>query len=222
MKLDNGTTYIYSLIAEGEHVRQDFKFEISDARKIAKTLSAFANTQGGRLLVGVKDNGRIAGISSEEEVYMIDAAATLYCRPTVSYTTENYRVEGRTVLLVEIPESEEKPVYALDEEGKPWAYLRVADENILATPVHLRIWQQSGDGRGELLAFTEHERLLLQHLQAEGCLTLNRCCRLARLPRYTTERLLARLIRYDIVEPVFENHRFTFRLMASHSHEPLV
>ena len=35
-------------VHEGEHQQQDFKFEISDARKIAKTLSAFSNTDGGR------------------------------------------------------------------------------------------------------------------------------------------------------------------------------
>ena len=57
--------YIQRLISEGEHVHQDFKFEISDARKIAKSISAFANTEGGRLLVGVKDNGKIAGVRSE-------------------------------------------------------------------------------------------------------------------------------------------------------------
>ena len=56
MKLLTDTDYIHALIAEGEHQQQDFKFEISDARKIAKTLSAFANTDGGRLLIGVKDN----------------------------------------------------------------------------------------------------------------------------------------------------------------------
>ena len=44
MKLLTDTDYIHALIAEGEHQQQDFKFEISDARKIAKTLSAFANT----------------------------------------------------------------------------------------------------------------------------------------------------------------------------------
>ncbi|WP_302323539.1 helix-turn-helix domain-containing protein, partial [Bacteroides caecimuris] len=55
MKLLTDTDYIHALIAEGEHQQQDFKFEISDARKIAKTLSAFANTDGGRLLIGVKD-----------------------------------------------------------------------------------------------------------------------------------------------------------------------
>lgn len=69
--------YIHARIAEGEHQQQDFKFEISDARKIAKSLSAFSNTDGGRLLVGVKDNGKIAGVRSEEEIYMIEAAAKL-------------------------------------------------------------------------------------------------------------------------------------------------
>lgn len=214
MKHDSQTAYIHSLIAEGEHVEQDFKFEISDARKIAKTLSAFANTQGGRLLVGVKDNGRIAGVSSEEEAYMIEAAAHLYCQPQVAFTTESYTVEGRTVLLVQIPESAEKPVYAKDEQGKPWAYLRVADENILASTVHLRIWQQSGDDRGELLTFTEHERQLLQQLEEQGPLSLNRCCRLARLPRATTEQLLARLIRYGIVEARLESHKFSYQLVV--------
>ena len=58
----NSKDYIYKLIEEGEHQQQDFKFEISDARKIAKSLSAFSNTDGGRLLIGVKDNGKIAGV----------------------------------------------------------------------------------------------------------------------------------------------------------------
>lgn len=142
MKPFTDSDYIHALIAEGEHQQQDFKFEISDARKIAKTLSAFANTDGGRLLIGVKDNGRIAGVRSEEEKYMIEAAAQLYCTPKVQYTIRTYIVEGRQVLLASIDESSQKPIYAKDESGKPLAYLRIQDENILATPVHLRVWQQ--------------------------------------------------------------------------------
>ena len=105
MKTLTDTQYIHALIAEGEHQQQDFKFEISDARKIAKTLSAFSNTDGGRLLIGVKDNGKIAGVRSDEEQYMIEAAARLYCRPEVSYSTQTYQVEGRSVLLVQIDEA---------------------------------------------------------------------------------------------------------------------
>ena len=70
---------IHSLIAEGENQQQDFKYEISSICKIARSLSAFSNTDGGRLLIGVKDNGKIAGVQSDEEMYMVEAAGALYC-----------------------------------------------------------------------------------------------------------------------------------------------
>lgn len=214
MKKITDTDYIHRLISEGEHQRQDFKFEISDARKIAKTLSAFANTDGGRLLIGVKDNGKIAGIHSDEEQYMIEAAARLYCLPPVGCTMATYRVEGKSVLLVEIDESIQKPVYAKDESGKKLAYLRIKDETILATPVHLRVWQQSGNERGEWMQFTEREQLLLGLLAENDRLSLNKYCKLSHLSRRAAENLLAKLIRYDIVEPIFENHQFHFRLRS--------
>ena len=212
MKPPINTDYIHALIAEGEHQQQDFKFEISDARKIARTLSAFANTDGGRLLIGVKDNGKIAGIRSAEEEYMIEAAAQMYCRPEVEYGMQAYRVEGRSVLLVDVKESRQKPVYAIDENGRKWAYVWIADENILATPVHLRIWQQDGNPQGELTEFTGREQSLLKLLEENARLSLNQYCRLARLPRRAAEHLLARLVRYGIIELAFEGHKFYFRL----------
>ena len=80
MKTLTDTEYIHALIAEGEHQQQDFKFEISDARKIAKTLSAFANTDGGKLLIGVKDNGKIAGVRSDEEQSLSLSLSLTYCQ----------------------------------------------------------------------------------------------------------------------------------------------
>lgn len=213
MKAHTSTTYIQSLITQGEHQQQDFKFEISDARKIAKTLSAFANTEGGRLLIGVKDNGKIAGIRSDEEQYMIEAAAQLYCQPLINYTMQTFQVEGRNVLMVQVEKSIKKPVYAEDEKGKWLAYLRINDENILATPVHLRVWQQCNNPKGELITYTEREQLLLNLLEDNRLLGLNQYCRLACLSRRSAERLLAKLIRFGIVEPVFEGHKFYFRLV---------
>ena len=118
MRPNSDKVYFQQLIAEGEHQQQDFKFEISDARKIARSLSAFSNTDGGRLLIGVKDNGRIAGVRSEEEIYMIEAAAKLYCRPNVEISVQTYEVDGKTVLVAEIPKAEQKPVQVQDETGK--------------------------------------------------------------------------------------------------------
>ena len=59
-------SFIIEMIAEGEHQQQDFKMRIEDTRKIARTLVAFANTDGGRLLIGVKDNGTVCGVVPEE------------------------------------------------------------------------------------------------------------------------------------------------------------
>ena len=133
--------YIQRLIDEGEHVHQDFKFEISDARKIAKSISAFSNTEGGRLLVGVKDNGKIAGVRSEEEIYMIEAAAKMYCTPEVNISNKIFKVQGKDILEVTIEESKNKPVYAIDMNNKAWAYVRIKDENILADTVFLNRWK---------------------------------------------------------------------------------
>ncbi|MCK7531150.1 MAG: ATP-binding protein [Marinilabiliales bacterium] len=76
--------YIHNLILKGEGMNLDFKYCISDPQKIARTLSAFSNSEGGKLLIGVRDNGSLAGVRSDEEYYMIDAAAKLYCNPEVS------------------------------------------------------------------------------------------------------------------------------------------
>lgn len=212
MNLLTDSSYIHYLIAEGEHQQQDFKYEISDARKIARTFSAFANTQGGRLLIGVKDNGKIAGIQSEEESYMIEAAAKMYCHPSIEYVLQVYIIENKQVLLAEIKESNIKPVCAKDENNKLWAYVRINDENILATTVQLRVWEQENKPTGEFLSFKEREKLLLQLLEKESSLSLNRYARKAGISRKAAEHLLAKFIRFGIVETTFENHKFSFRL----------
>lgn len=212
MRTETDTQYIHRLVEEGEHCHQDFKFEISDARKIARSISAFANTEGGRLLVGIKDNGKIAGIRSEEEIYMIEAAANMYCQPQVEIETQTYIAEGRTILKVNINEAKTKPVYAIDEENKPKAYIRIADENILATPVHLKVWQHTKKSEGVLVAFTEKEQSLLNMLGEKESLTLNQCCNLCKVSRKTMCNLLANFIRFGLVSPIFQGHKFYFKL----------
>lgn len=212
MKTNSNTLYIQKLISEGEHIHQDFKFAISDARKIAKSLSAFANTEGGRLLVGVKDNGKIAGVRSEEEIYMVEAAATLYCRPEIELETHIYHIEGKDVLEVQINESTQKPIYALDENNHPWAYVRIKDENILGNPIHLNIWKHDREEKKVIITYTQREQQVLTILKQQGALTLGQCSKLTRMNRKQISRLLTDFIRFGLVEQYFEEHTFYFRL----------
>ncbi len=192
--------YILSLIAEGEHEHQDFKYQISDARKIARSISAFANHNGGHLLIGVKDNGAIVGVSSDEEMYMIDQAAQVYCQPPQSVQFTLYRVEGKSVLKVDIAETLDRPVKAPDEKGEWKAYYRVADENVLASAMHVRLMERDCvDESPVVVSYSEREQSLLDYLQTHGGITLSGFARLAHCSRSTAEQTILNLCDMGVI-----------------------
>ncbi|MGM9868245.1 MAG: helix-turn-helix domain-containing protein [Sodaliphilus sp.] len=197
--------YIQALIEEGEHEHQDFKYQISDAKKIARSISAFANHSGGRLLVGVKDNGHIAGVRSEEEMYMIEQAASMYCRPAQKLKFDIYNVEGKTVLLAEVAEAPEKPVQAPDEGGKWRVYFRVADENVLASGLHVKAMKHIGSDEGALVSFSEKEKELLVYLDSHGGITLSGFSKLAHISRFAAEEVLLNLLEMKVVKLSYHN-----------------
>ena len=156
---------LYKMIREGEHQGQDFKFCINDSKKIARSLVAFANTDGGRLLIGVKDNGKIAGISSDEEFYMVEAAAKIYSKPAIRFTTQQHFAEGKTVLEITIDPSSDKPHYAQDDNEKWLAYYRKDDENKLVNKVMIEVWKKKSGKQGILIKYSDNEKCLLDWLE---------------------------------------------------------
>ena len=201
--------YIQSLINEGEHQQQDFKYRVSDAMKLAKSVSAFANTDGGRLLIGVRDDGHMSGVRDEEEIYMMHQAAYRYCRPQASIKFDTYHVEGRTIVIATVPPSDKRPICAIDDEGRQRAYIRIADENIVASPVHLAIWRESQKPQGAMMTYTDTVRKLIDTLQDQH-LTLNQVVRLSKIPRHKVITLLARLIRFRVAQWEYTNQQFLF------------
>lgn len=198
--------YILSLIAEGEHVHQDFKYQISDARKIARSISAFANNDGGHLLIGVKDNGNIAGVKSDEEIYMIEQAASMYCKPEQNVDFTVYNVEGKSVLKVDIHEAVNKPVKAQDDNGRWCTYFRVKDENILASATHVLVMQQSNDdSQGVTVTFTDREKTLLEYLSDHGGITVTGVSRLVHCSRAAANQMIVNLCSMDIIQVVYHD-----------------
>jgi predicted HTH transcriptional regulator len=123
------------MIAEGEHLHQDFKYFLSDAKKIARSVAAFANTEGGRLLIGVKDNGKIVGIKNDEDIHLIEAAAQVFCSPAVDYEPKIWEYGTKRVLEVDIEPSPAAPHTAPTENGGRAVFIRKADENKVASAV---------------------------------------------------------------------------------------
>jgi len=190
---------LHKMIEEGEHLHQDFKFAVTDSKKIARSLAAFANTEGGRLLIGVKDNGNIAGVSSDEEYYMIEAAATMYCRPPVEFTTMQWKSGGKIVLEIIVEKSELRPHKAPDKDGKYKAYLRVNDNNIVANSVLQKVWKKKKVSQGTLITLNRAEKAILKYLQSNPRITFSRFCRIAHISPYKAEKILVNFVSMDIL-----------------------
>ena len=200
--------YLLSLIREGEHQQQDFKYRVTDARKLAKSVSAFANTNGGRLLIGVRDDGHLSGVRSEEEIYMMHQAAYKYCKPESTIKFETYHIDGRNIVIATIPPSDKRPICAQDDEGKLRAYVRIADENIVASPVLMALWREAQKPKGTIMTYNDTVRQLLNAMQ--GRQTLNQIVSISRLPRPKVITLLARLIRFGTVQWEYSDQQFLF------------
>ena len=200
--------YLLSMIREGEHQQQDFKYRVADACKLAKSVSAFANTDGGRLLIGVRDDGHLSGVRSEEEIYMMHQAAYKYCKPEASIKFDTYHVDGRNIVVATVPPSIKRPVCALDEENRLQAYIRINDENIVASPVHLALWRESQKPQGAMITYNDDIRRLLDAIQSP--MTLNQIVRMSRLPRHKVITLIARLIRFGTLRWEYTNQQFLF------------
>jgi len=192
---------IKTLIWQGEGEQLDFKNRISNCGKIAKTLVAFANTQGGKLLVGVADDGTIKGVKSEdEEKYMLQRAGSHYCRPAIEpHFTEIY-VDDKLILVAEVTESDTKPHYALDDDGKWWVYVRARDESLLAGKVVVDVLHRSQRNNGVLISYTDKEKALLEYVHTHPKSRLPELCDHLQLSRRRTRRILVDLIIAGVIE----------------------
>lgn len=203
---------IPGLIRQGEGQSLEFKFEISDAKKIARTLVAFANSGGGTILIGVKDNGSIAGIRSDEEYYMLDGAASMYCRPPVQFRARLHEIDGKTILEVNIDPDHETLHMAPDKEGQYKVFIRKNDENLLPGGIFLKIHQRRLEAKGETIEYSERERFLLQYLLNNDSITLNQYRRKANLKYFEAEKILISFVLLDIISMDTTDKGHLFRL----------
>jgi len=188
-----------ALIARGESQFLEFKFEVNSARDISETLSAFANADGGTILVGVKDNGVIAGIRLEEELYVLEAAADMYCKPALKPILKRWDIDGKSVLEVVITEHFQKPILSESQPGNWRAWIRIGASNRLASPVHLRLWQMGKNQEPPPSTFSEKEKTILDLFNQKKRMSLNQVSKFSRLPRYQVIRCLADFTRWELI-----------------------
>ncbi|WP_411273449.1 RNA-binding domain-containing protein [Daejeonella sp.] len=191
---------IRKFILEGEGVSQDFKRKITSCEKIAKTMVSFANNKGGRLLVGISDDGSISGVKSEEEEkYMLTKAAHFFCKPALDPQFEEVYIDDKVVLIVDIKRSEMKPHYALGEDKKWWVYIRVNDKSVLASKIVVDVLKRENNEHGVFLEYSSKEKALLEYLDEHERITSREYSHMLNLSRRRTHRILVNLVLSGVI-----------------------
>ena len=174
----------------------EFKKKTTHPTRIARTLTSLANTRGGQVLVGVDDDGRVVGVrDAEEEMFVLREAAAHYIEPPLTLHFDEVETEDeRIVLVVNVPESSNKPHRAQIAPGEWRGYIRVRDESVqtssLTEPLLKR---QQPEARLEKMPLNKDELRVLDYLRKHPRLTVPECTKLLNVSRRRAYRLLIKL-----------------------------
>lgn len=182
----------------GEGVQQDFKFRVDDKKKISRTLAAFANTEGGSLLIGVKDNGKISGVDPEEEYYMVEGAAEQYCQPPVKFTSKVWQEDRHLVLEIHVPKSDIRHK-AINEDRRYATYYRIEDNTVTGNKILDKVWMYEKHGLQRPTVFNDITLHLISSIKTNEPVSLSRLYRDSELKKGDVDRLLASLIHWGII-----------------------
>jgi predicted HTH transcriptional regulator len=200
-------------VGRGEGLSIEFKRLVHSPAKIARSISAFANTSGGHILIGVDDDRRIVGISSEKETLeVIDDALRCHIEPNPALDVHVEEYKRRMVLVVSIPESEDKPHFHVEETlcrrtgiraVERRVFIRDGSHNRAASDDRIALFQSRKEPLK--LSFTDREHRLLRYLADHERITAPEFAEHAGIPVEEARRILVSLVRTGTVRLTTES-----------------
>ena len=144
-------TELLELVANGESSGVEFKRDVLQNHELAKELVAFSNLEGGMVVLGVDDDGRIAGLTRDRLEEWVMTACRDKIRPGIIPFFETLRdvQPGVDVAIVRVPRG--FSVHSRWHNNRHTYYIRVGTQSREPTPEELsRLFQQRGTFRAEL------------------------------------------------------------------------
>lgn len=125
---------LLEIIANGENSGVEFKRDDLRPEQLAKEIVALVNFQGGKLLLGVEDDGTISGIQrSDLETWVMDTVFGRYVHPlTLPFYEEVVLDDGKRVAVISFTQGTAKP-YVVRNNNREEIYVRVGSTSRLAT-----------------------------------------------------------------------------------------
>lgn len=188
-------------VAQGEGHKLEFKRKASYPEKIVRELIAFANTDGGALLIGVDDDGSIPGVKfPEEESLAVQETLKNHCRPMLHYDEVIIPIsEKRYVIQWDIPRGERRP-YFFVADGKKETFVRQHDQSIKASREMSEIIRRRKSTHGTRFTYGEAEQKIIHFLDTQPAISLREFSHLTGLNRYLASRKIVRLVLANVLK----------------------
>lgn len=145
-------TELLEIISNGENSGVEFKRDDIRPEQLAKEVVALVNFQGGRILIGVDDNGTIPGIQRKNLEEWVMNAISEKVHPTILPFYEEVKIDEHTVVAVlSFPQGNSKP-YVRRHNKAEEVFIRVGSTSRLATrEQQMRLYEIGGMLHTEVL-----------------------------------------------------------------------
>ena len=140
-------TNIYTLIGEATAFDKKQMLEVRHPKSWLKSVSAFANGEGGTLIFGIRDDDQIVGLADakgDAEKISEEIKSKLDPIPVVNLDLKE--VEGKNLVLLHVYPGQETPYYYIGDKQR-LAFVRVGNESVVANRIQLKTLVLKGAGR---------------------------------------------------------------------------
>ncbi len=192
------------MVRQGEGQHLEFKLKAKHPIRIVREAVAFANTEGGILLIGVDDDKNIKGVKfASEEEFALQEALQKYAFPVIDYNLERITLESeRQVLVYTIPKS--KQIHRVLEDSNETqagiAYVRVSDMSIKASREMREILKGRQRNKDVRFKYGEKENILMKYLEIHKHISVEEFANIAQIPRRVASRTLVLLVLAKVLD----------------------
>lgn len=192
---------LHKQVSQGEGHQLEFKRKASHPDKIVRELIAFANTDGGTLLIGVDDDGSIPGVKfPEEESLAVQQVLKKHCRPVLQYDETILPIsEKRYIVQFHIPRGDRRP-YFFVADGKKETFVRQLDQSLRASREMSEIIRRRRSSHGARFTYGEAEQKIIRFLDTQPAISLQEFSKLAGLNRFLASRKIVRLVLTNVLK----------------------
>ena len=135
------------LIGEATAYDKKERLEVSRPKSWLKSVSAFANGNGGTLVFGISDDERIVGLAdAESDSEVISECVKTKLDPVPDIHLEFKELDDKKLILLHVKAGSETPYYYIGDKQR-LAYIRIGNESVVADRLQLKALVLKGSGR---------------------------------------------------------------------------